>query len=131
MRSSNSRFPLPSPFKRTNLVLISGFDAALAEKPVATTGYFLLGNQRRLTHRHHIIQHLIHRQLAQHDDLGDAEQGLRWLPSSKAAKSPSMTLAEPRDSLALTNSDSVSVPGLTMNMLLAWYGGELVCGGVR
>ncbi len=74
MRSSNSRFPLPSPFKRINLVLISGFDAALAEKPVATTGYFLLGNQRRLTHRHHIIQHLIHRQLAQHDDLGDAEK---------------------------------------------------------
>ena len=55
--------------------MVSGFDAALAEKPVATTGYFLLGNQRRLTHRHHIIQHLIHRQLAQHDDLGDAEQG--------------------------------------------------------
>ncbi|MDR6163574.1 hypothetical protein QE391_003202 [Pseudomonas fluorescens] len=45
------------------------------EKPVATTGFFLLGNQRRLTHRHHIIQNLIHRQFAQHDDLGDAEQG--------------------------------------------------------
>lgn len=42
-----------------------------------------------------------------------------------------MTLAEPRDSLALTNSDSVSVLGLTWNMLLVWYGGELVCGGMR
>jgi hypothetical protein len=70
-----------------------------------------------------VIQHAIHRQFRQHDDLCDRQRRVALAAFQKVAKSLVITLAEASDSQACANSVSLLMSGAMKNIGLGQRGG--------